>query len=270
MGAGLAIAETIEQGVRARLDAGARRPLVIGLCGAQGSGKSTVAAALAALFGRRGLSCAILSIDDLYKTRVERRRLAAEVHPLLATRGVPGTHDVDLGEALFDALTHGRGVALPRFDKSVDDRLPVEAWEQLAQPPAVIIFEGWFVGARPQSPAALVAPVNRLEQAEDPDARWRGYANAQLAGAYQRLFARIDYLVLLAAPDFGVVEGWRLEQEHALRADRGGGMTDAEVARFVQHYERLTRHILADMPRYADMTIALDVDRTIRAVDVRA
>lgn len=55
----------------------AEGPLVLGLCGAEGSGKSTVAAALAHRFP----GTAILSLDDLYLPLDERRRLAREVHP---------------------------------------------------------------------------------------------------------------------------------------------------------------------------------------------
>ena len=79
-------------------------PLVLGICGAQGSGKSTLAEALAERLERDGLACAVLSLDDLYLTRAERERLARGVHPLLATRGPPGTHDTSLGIAVLDAL----------------------------------------------------------------------------------------------------------------------------------------------------------------------
>src|SRR4051812_24782738 len=72
------------------------RPIVAGLCGSQGSGKSTMALFLQVLLQDRGLKTAILSLDDLYLTLPERERLAADVHPLLRTRGVPGTHDVGL------------------------------------------------------------------------------------------------------------------------------------------------------------------------------
>src|SRR6185437_8649015 len=72
-------------------------PLVLGLCGAQGSGKSILARSLADRFASRGRRVAVLSLDDLYLTKAERSRLAQEVHPLLGTRGVPGTHDVALG-----------------------------------------------------------------------------------------------------------------------------------------------------------------------------
>jgi D-glycerate 3-kinase len=72
---------------------------VLGLCGAQGSGKSTLAAALARMLARDGTRTAILSLDDIYLTRAERLQLAREVHPLFATRGAPGTHDVALGLA---------------------------------------------------------------------------------------------------------------------------------------------------------------------------
>lgn len=237
------------------------KELVVGLCGAQGSGKSTMAAALKLLLEARGLSVALLSIDDLYLTREERARLAAEVHPLLATRGVPGTHDVALGLTLIDRLAQPGAVALPRFDKARDTRAPEAAWPCVEGPVDVLLFEGWCVGARPQPAAMLEAPINDLERLQDPDGRWRRFVNEALAGPYQALFGRIDLLVMLAAPSFDVVLGWRLEQEHKLRARVGGGMDDAAVAAFIRHYERLTRHILAEMPGRADMLVRLDEAR---------
>jgi D-glycerate 3-kinase len=231
-----------------------RRPFVIGIAGAQGSGKSTAAALLAALLRKRGLRVAILSIDDLYLDRGARERLARDVHPLFVTRGVPGTHDPTLGLAIIAALGRAGRVAVPRFDKARDRQGKPDA---VAAPVDVLLLEGWCVGARPQEDAALADPINALEAEEDAAGRWRRHANTALAGDYQRLFARIDRLVLLAAPGFDVVAGWRREQERGL----DDGMDDAAVARFVEHYRRLSLHMLAEMPGRADLVIHLAPDR---------
>lgn len=247
---------------------------VLGLCGAQGSGKSTLAGAMMRQCGEQGIAAATLSLDDLYLTRAERRRLARDVHPLLATRGVPGTHDVGLGLEVLAALDRGEPALLPRFAKANDDRLPRSEWTTAPRDCQVLLFEGWCVGARPQSEEALLAPVNELEAREDPDATWRRFANVALADDYQRLFARIDALALLAAPNFDVVFDWRLQQEAELQAsanaDAPGVMDAAAVARFIRHYERLTRHILAEMPTRADLMIELAEDRSPVAIRTAA
>lgn len=240
---------------------------VVGVCGAQGSGKSTLAAALCTLWQSRGLRCAVLSLDDLYLTRAQREQLARTQHPLLRTRGVPGTHDVALGHAVFDSLARAGRTRLPRFDKSRDTRRPLTDWDAVDGPLDVLLFEGWCVGARPQTEAALREPLNTLEREHDHDGRWRRAANMQLAGPYQTMFARLDTLLLLAAPSFDVVLGWRREQERALArlSPRGSAvLDDAALARFVQHFERLTRHVLAEMPGRADLTLRLDSARRPR------
>ncbi len=247
---------------------------VIGLCGAQGAGKSTLVAALAGALEDGGLPTAVLSLDDLYLTRSERRGLAAQVHPLLATRGVPGTHDIALGLAVVAALEQGKAAALPRFDKAADDRADARDWPVAAADTRVLLLEGWCVGARPQAAAALADPVNALEAREDPDGIWRGHVNAALAGEYQRLFARLDALVLLAAPGWDVVARWREQQEAELRARSGpaaaGVMTPDQVTRFIAHYERLTRHILAEMPPRADLLVRLGAAREVLALTCRS
>jgi D-glycerate 3-kinase len=245
--------------------------VLVGLCGAQGSGKSTAAAALVHLLEREDLPAVALSIDDFYLPRAERLQLAQRVHPLLATRGVPGTHDVELAQATIDSLASDEPTLLPSFDKAIDDRRPRRAWREVQGPMRVVILEGWCVGARPQSQSALAQPVNALERDEDPRGVWRNHVNEALATRYRALFDRLAPLVLLAAPSFEVVHGWRAEQERKLREQlaRDGGdasrtMDDAGIARFISHYERVTRHILAEMPQRADHLISLDSRRCAR------
>lgn len=241
------------------------RLFVLGLCGAQGCGKSTLASALAARLEAAGLRVATLSLDDLYLRRAERAELAARLHPLFATRGVPGTHDIALGLETIAALERGEAAPLPRFAKGADDRLDQALWPKAPAGCQVLLFEGWCLGAAPQDPAALAQPVNALEAQEDRQAIWRGHVNAQLSGPYAALWARIDRLVLLAAPDWPVVARWREEQEAALRAGGGGArvMSPDQVLRFIQHYERLTRHVLTEMPARADLVVGLDAARAV-------
>lgn len=265
-------ADTVEHVARPLADriAGwkAEGSLVVGICGSQGSGKSTLSAVLVELLKERGLKTAVLALDDLYLTRAERQHLAAEVHPLFATRGPPGTHDVALGLSLLDALDRPGATPTPRFEKAQDDRAPPDTWPVFNGPADMILFEGWCVGARPQAEADLADPINVLEREEDPQGVWRTYANAALRGPYRTLFDRLHRLILLKAPSFETVLAWRIEQETKLRArlardgaDPAGTMTDAEIARFIAHYERITRHILAEMPGRADVVIPLDAER---------
>lgn len=276
--------QTVEQVHRpvSRYIAGRRhalgRPIVVGLCGSQGSGKSTMASFLKVLVEAEGLKAAVLSLDDLYLTHAERERLGREVHPLLRTRGVPGTHDVALGLGLFDSLTDGAAeVSLPRFDKAEDDRAPADTWPRIAAPVDVILFEGWCVGAVPQADADLAVPINALEREEDPDGFWRRYVNAELKGNYSRLFGRIDVLALLKAPSFDAVFGWRSLQEKKL-ADKvkSQGLTGThimgpeEIRRFLMFYQRLTEWILKEMPRRADVLIPLDKEHNEQGAEIRA
>jgi D-glycerate 3-kinase len=126
------------------------------------------------------------------------------------------------------------------------------------------------MGARPQAEAELAVPINRLEAEEDPDGIWRRHVNAALAGPYGGLFDAPDQMIMLAAPGFEAVLGWRQLQEAKLRARTGGGMSDAELARFVMHYERITRHLLADLPARADVVIPLGEDHAVRTVRFKA
>ena len=247
---------------------GRERPLVVGLCAPQGAGKSTLVGLVTRLLRARGLATANLSLDDLYLTKAERQDLAARIHPLLRTRGVPGTHDVGLGLTVLDDLARAGPTLIPRFSKADDDRAPASEWSRFEGPAAVVLLEGWCVGARAQSAVDLAAPVNALERDEDPAATWRTFANDALAGPYAELFARLDLLAVMTASDFATVRAWRGEQERRLRArladegrDPTWAMDDAALDRFVAHYQRLTEWIAQDLPDRADIVLRLDADR---------
>lgn len=241
--------------------------LVLGVNGAQGSGKSTLCDFLGlVLEAGHGCRVAGFSIDDIYKTRAERERLGREVHPLLVTRGVPGTHDAGLGLATLRALQAAAPhtlTPLPAFDKARDDRKPSTDWPVFRGRPDVIVFEGWCVGTSPQSDEALIEPVNELERDEDADGAWRRHVNQRLRAEYAELFGELDRLVMLKVPGMASVFEWRGLQERKLAARVAPGeshrlMDAAAIRRFIMHYERLTRHNLDEMPGRADLTLYLD------------
>ena len=247
------------------------RTIVVGLNGAQGTGKSTLARLLQQLLERvHGLRAAIVSLDDIYLSGADRLQKANTIHPLLATRGVPGTHDVGLGIRVIHCLREGRPIALPRFDKAKDERVPVAEWPPWEGRCDVVIFEGWCVGARPQRRDELQEPVNGLERLEDPTGDWRYYVNRELGGHYQALFAELDLLVMLRPPDFDRVYAWREEQEARLRASGGGPevMSPSAVRRFVMHFERLTRFMWEEMPGRADAIVHLGDEHAPIEVDL--
>jgi len=245
---------------------------IIGINGTQGSGKSTLADYLRTILGAQGLKTVSLSLDDFYLTRCERQTLALNIHPLLRTRGVPGTHDIALALNTIDSLRKGTGETLiPRFDKSTDDRhLDVDC-DRVSGAVDVIIFEGWCVGAKPQPEEALEKAVNSFELERDADGSWRNFVNNALASDYQPLFETIDKLIMLRAPSFDSVFNWRLEQEQKMiarlteqnEADHSGIMSEAQIAEFIAHYQRITEFSLAEMPGRADYLFQLDARRQI-------
>ena len=249
-------------------DAHAAGARVYGISGLQGSGKSTLAAQLVAAAAARGRRAVAVSLDDFYLDAPRRAALAREVHPLLATRGPPGTHDVALACEVLDALRERRPVRVPRFDKLSDRRLPVADWPQV-DAADLVVFEGWCLGATAEDASALDPPLNRLERDEDADGRWRRHCNAALARDYPALWGRIDRLLFLQPPGFGVVPEWRWQQEQALRAADPGarGMDRDALARFVQHFERVSRQALRVLPARADVVV--EIDRARRPVALR-
>ena len=246
-------------------------PFVLGINGAQGTGKSTLAdfiyEYLAVAHDRITV---VLSIDDLYLTRAQRQSLARDVHPLLGTRSVPGTHDVELGLSIIGSLKkleRGQTLLVPRFDKSTDDRFAESEWPQANGPVDLIILEGWCVGSESVPDDELLLPINDLETSEDPSGIWRNYVNRQLQDVYPQLFESLDALVFMSAPDFDCVLRWRTEQEEKLAASTSAGetrvMTKSQIKRFIQQCERITRQNLKSLATSANVLLELGQDHQV-------
>lgn len=240
---------------------------LIGVSGAQGSGKTTLARAAAARFG-----AAHLSLDDVYLDRATRLGMAQTVHPLFATRGPPLTHNLGLLTQVVDDLRRAGPdtvTTLPAFDKRTDDRPPFADWPRFRGRPRAILMDGWCLGATAQGPEALLRPVNALERDIDADGVWRGLVNAALDGFYRKVFDAFDAILFLKAPSFDVVLDWRCEQEAALLELSPATLPAsrrAELALFIQYFERITRHMLEGGVR-ADLIVRLDRDRGVLGID---
>jgi D-glycerate 3-kinase len=251
----------------------AETPLLVGFSGCQGSGKSTLVAFMAEVMREvHGVSTVVLSLDDFYLTKAARASLAESIHPLFATRGVPGTHDLVLLNETITALRQpGGAVPLPAFDKARDDRTEMVHWRQVSAPIQLILLEGWCIGLSPQKESELEAPVNQVEVEQDPSLIWRREANRQLANEYADLFGELEALLLLQAPSFDAVFEWRWQQEQRLseqfqkdHPDKPDPtMSRSEVTDFVLHYQRLTEHALKTLPDQADFVWELATDRSV-------
>ncbi len=246
--------------------------LLIGINGCQGSGKSTLAALLTKLLTHTyQKNVANLSIDDFYLTRQERQDLANKVHPLFKTRGVPGTHDTRLLQKTLTNLTNTQAsIPIPRFDKSIDDRSATSQWDYLNGPADIIILEGWCIGVCSQKESALITAINTLEKEEDPKGIWRRKINKYIEKEYMPLFAQLDRLVMLKAPSFDCVYLWREKQEEKLRKKKTEQslqnkkiMNSNELRRFIEHYQRLTEHMLCFLPQKADIVFELSPEHNI-------
>jgi len=240
-------------------------PPVVGINGAQGSGKSTIAQLVREALARfHDLRAILLSLDNFYLGRPPRYRLEREVHPLLVTRGVPGTHDVPLMVQTFNALDCAgprTRTPLPAFDKLSDDRMARELWPSFEGRPDVILFEGWCVGLRADDVPDWTGPINELEREEDPRGDWFQWSLAALRDDYRAIWQRLELLVSIEMPDLETVIESRLKQEAGLPDSEEHPRMDREgIARFVQHYERYTRALWAAMPERADMLFRRDKD----------
>ena len=244
---------------------------IIGLTGGQGTGKSTISNILKIILKETyNLETVIFSIDDFYKTLQERKNMSDKISDLFLTRGVPGTHDTKmLYRCLKNLKTKKfKKMRIPKFDKSIDDRLRQNKWIKVKRKPNIVIFEGWCVGVVSQKKKDLIIPINKLEKQKDRKKIWRRQVNLELKKNYKKIFDLIDKLIFLKVPSFKFVFRWRLLQEKKLRITSKGNktMSDKEIKNFIMYYERLTKHMLKTLPETADTVISIDKKHRLKSI----
>ena len=252
------------------------KTLILGLSGSQGSGKTMVTGILQIIlkkFFKKNIY--IISIDDFYKTLRDRNRMSQQKHSLFKTRGVPGTHDINLIKNFFISVKRKKfkKIKLPKFNKSIDDRSKKNYWHNINKRPEIIILEGWCVGAKPQIISSLRKPVNILERHEDKDLIWRKYANEKLKKEYKEVFAMIDYFIFMKVPNFKIVFKWRLLQESKLRKKlhyKKKIMTYSAIKRFIMFYQRITLQMMKDLSKSASIVLLLKKNHEIKRVLFRS
>jgi len=249
-----------------------KKPYFVGLAGGQGTGKTTISSIIKIILEKYfKLKVFKISIDDFYKTRKERIALSKKVHPMLLTRGVPGTHDINMMLDFFkkSKAKKFKNMKLPNFNKAIDDRFPKNKWNTINKRPDVIIFEGWCVGARAETNKTLKKSINSLEKANDHKLVWRKYVNQQLKTKYKKLYSQLNCMIYLKAKNFSLLQKWRLKQEHKLwlKTKKKGGhkiMSKGDVINFMQTYQRITQNMFKNMPKYASIILNLNSNHQIK------
>ena len=250
-----------------------KKPYFVGLAGGQGTGKTTVSSLVKIILEKYfKLKVFKISIDDFYKTRKERNSLSKRIHPMLMTRGVPGTHDINMMLSFFKKTKNKnfKKMILPSFNKAIDDRFSKKYWYKINQKPDVIIFEGWCVGAKAELNKTLKKPINSMEKINDKKLVWRKYVNLQLRNKYKELYSQLNCMVYLKAKNFNMLQKWRLKQERKLRlktkkVSSHKIMSKKNVINFMQTYQRITENMFKNTPKYASIVINLNSNHQIKS-----
>ena len=250
-----------------------KRPYFVGLAGGQGTGKTTISSLIKIILTKYfNLKVFRISIDDFYKTRQERISLSKKIHPMLLTRGVPGTHDINMMLSFFRKVKSKKfkELKLPTFNKAIDDRFNKKKWYNLKEKPDVIIFEGWCVGAKSEKNKSLKKIINSMEKAKDQKQIWRKYVNDQLKSKYKKLYSQLNCLIYLKAKNFSLLQKWRLKQERKLWINNKKNfnlkiMSKGDVINFMQTYQRITQNMFKYMPEYASIILNLNSNHQIKS-----
>ncbi|MHC5596408.1 MAG: glycerate kinase [Nostoc sp.] len=244
------------------------RPMIQGILGVQGTGKTTMSKVLSLILHHLGYHTLSLSLDDLYKTYSDRLVLIQQ-DPRLIWRGPPGTHDIDLGLNVLDQIRQSQSpVMVPRFDKSAYRGAGDRTTAEMVTGIDIILFEGWFVGVRPIAPDVFhTAPLPIIT---DEDRAFARDINLRLHD-YLPLWERLDSLILLYPTDYRYSLEWRKQAEQQMIAAGKSGMNDAEIEQFVNYFWRSLHPELFVNPLVKDVTtvdlvIEIHADHSFGAV----
>ena len=195
---------------------------------------------------------------------------------MLLTRGVPGTHDVNLMLNFFKKIKSKKfkRIRLPKFNKAIDDRLKKKNWYDLKKRPDVVIFEGWCVGAKSEKNKSLMKTINSMEKVKDQKKIWRKYVNHQLKSKYKNLYSQLNCLIYLRAKNFKLLQKWRLKQERKLslkskKSSKLKIMNKEDVLNFMQTYQRVTQNMFKNTPKYASIILNLNSNHQIQTAIYR-
>ena len=237
------------------------------IAGSQGAGKSTLAKifklVLENVYKKKVM---LLSIDDYYLSKNKRMKLSKKIHPLLITRGVPGTHDiVSLKNDIINFQKNNFPITTPRFNKLKDD---ISIKKKIIKNAEILLLEGWCCGSPSVNKEYLFQNINHLETILDKNKKWRQYYNSQLKKDYKKVFSLFDQQIYIQPPSFNYILKWRYAQEknNALRSRNSDFMNKSDLQNFIQHYEKLTKWMIKTMPAKADILIKIDSNQKIKKV----
>ena len=235
------------------------------LSGSQGSGKSTLGKLLKLVIEKfYKKKVMLLSIDDYYLSKNERIKLSKKIHPLLLTRGVPGTHDIKaLKYHINQFQNQNFPISTPLFNKLKDD---ISKKRKVINNAQILLLEGWCCGSAPIANQYLLKNINSLENTYDKNTNWRKYYNSLLRNEYKSVFSLFDKKIYIQAPSFKYVLQWRYSQEkrNASNSYNKNIMNKAKLKEFIQHYEKLTKWMMLTMPNQADILIKINSNQKIK------
>ena len=237
------------------------------ISGSQGVGKSTLVLILKSviedMYNKKIMS---ISIDDYYLSKKKRLQLSKKIHPLLKTRGVPGTHDLDKLRKHINQFNKKKfPITIPIFDKLSDD---ITKKKNTISKAEILLLEGWCCGCLPINNKYLCKNINKLESDLDKNNIWRNFYNEKLQNDYKKIFKLFDLKIYMQPPSFKYVYKWRADQERKglSKSVNKKYMNKKQLDRFIQHYEKITKWMVKSMPAEADMLIKVNKNQMVKKI----